>query len=274
VNGRVGLCAMLLAIGVALPDHALAQEAGEAPSAEDRAEAERLTLAGNRAHQTGDFEQAIALYHQALVIAPVPELHYNLGQAYRFSKKPREALAAYERYLELDPDGRVSANARRFAEILRVEIAKIAAPETPVVKEKVDVEPAKPLENPIVAPPPVHNVDRETGSRSLRLSGIAIGAVGVVGLGAGSYFGLRARSLSDELSETDRERWTTADIENFEDGESAERNAIVFGVAGGVLVAGGIALYLVGREGGEIDQPAPLVSIGRDSVNVAISGSF
>jgi hypothetical protein len=109
--------------------------------------------------------------------------------------------------------------------------------------------PPKAPETPAIAPPPPNgrgatsDVAPASGSHTLRLAGIVTGAAGILGLGLGGVFGGVAISS-----------WHSAQSSS----SNAERNtALTFATAsdaafivGGVLVAGGVTLYLVSRSGG------------------------
>jgi hypothetical protein len=77
---------------------------------------------------------------------------------------------------------------------------------------------------------------------SLQWGGIGVAGAGVVAIGAGIYFGLEAKSISDEASD-----WDTFDPERFDEGEAAERNSIIALSVGAACVATGGVLYYLGR---------------------------
>src|SRR5262249_2563816 len=62
-------------------------------------------------------------------------------------------------------------------------------------------------------------------------------------LGAAAYFGLHARSLSDDLSRPH----AVYDPDTIAAGHAADRNFLIASAAGAALVVGGAALYVVGR---------------------------
>jgi hypothetical protein len=90
------------------------------------------------------------------------------------------------------------------------------------------------------------------GSPGLRLAGLGVAGAGVVGLGIGGFFGLRAlgQKADSEPACNGQDQCTTQ--AGYDARKSAVRSAsistIAF-VAGGVLAAGGITLYLVGQPG-------------------------
>jgi clan AA aspartic protease (TIGR02281 family) len=72
-----------------------------------------LNEAGKSAYQRGDFAEAERLFTQALARTPSdPLLHYHRGAALTRLGRIREATAAYETALRLDPPPAVAAAAR------------------------------------------------------------------------------------------------------------------------------------------------------------------
>jgi hypothetical protein len=102
------------------------------------------------------------------------------------------------------------------------------------------------------------------GGRGLQIGGMVAAGVGVVALGAGGWFGWRARSLEDELNGPIDEPYPDDPIGKQEDGERAERNMFILVGTGTGLVATGAVLYYLGiradAEGGRgvAVAPAPL----------------
>jgi hypothetical protein len=78
-------------------------------------------------------------------------------------------------------------------------------------------------------------------------AGIGTGAVGVVTLGVGIMFGIKAMNLSNELSEYDDPiGWQDEILAKEAEGERAERNQIIFTTVGGVLTAAGATMIVLG----------------------------
>ena len=73
----------------------------------------------------GDFAQAIVEYKKALVQLSdsEPVIYQMLGAAYERVEKPKEAVLAYEKYLELAPNGSYAAAIRSILEQLKREAA-------------------------------------------------------------------------------------------------------------------------------------------------------
>jgi hypothetical protein len=90
----------------------------------------------------------------------------------------------------------------------------------------------------------------------------------VAGLGAGVYFGLQAKSLSNELSE----EGAVYDPAKVADGEAADRNLLIATAVGGVLVVGGVVLYMVGKKQGARDGVALTPVVSPDGAGLVLSG--
>jgi hypothetical protein len=102
-------------------------------------------------------------------------------------------------------------------------------------------------------PAPGVEPERERGMSGLSWAGIGAGALGVASLGVGTYLGVRAMK-EDQTSEDAGCSRTTGfcpsergGLEANEKARQAAGLSTVFFVAGGVLTAGGVALYIVGR---------------------------
>ncbi|HEX8111533.1 MAG TPA: hypothetical protein VF516_27570, partial [Kofleriaceae bacterium] len=107
--------------------------------------------------------------------------------------------------------------------------------------------------------------------RNLRIAGMATGAGGVVGVAIGIAFGLHARTLSNELSNTG----VMYDPSKVDAGQRANTIAIA-GMAGGTaLVATGAALYWWGYMQGRSTERVSLAPILSERLTgLAIAGTW
>lgn len=120
--------------------------------------------------------------------------------------------------------------------------------------------------------PPVSKASRPRYS-----AGLVVGALGVVGLGVGTAFGIRAVTKNSESN-------TSGCVDNAcpPDAKQARLDAIkaantatVAFVAGGALVAGGITLLVVGSEHGEARPQARLSVTGPGAMRgILLDGKF
>jgi tetratricopeptide (TPR) repeat protein len=66
-------------------------------------EAKQLYERGMAHFQLEEFDAAIEKWQAGFRMRPVPEFLYNIGQAYRLSRRPEKAIAAYKGYLRMSP---------------------------------------------------------------------------------------------------------------------------------------------------------------------------
>lgn len=161
---------------------------------------------------------------------------------------------------------------------LGIAAAPVAKPVEPVKDTIVAAPPpeAKPAPAEVVAAPPPE-VARPVASKGLRMSqiaGIAVGAVGVIGLGVGIGMGVKAMGdagQKNQLCPAGKPCTNPAAYTAFNDARSAQNLAIPFAVVGGVLVAAGATLLLVDFGGGDV-HVTPTAS--PSGAGAALTGSF
>lgn len=142
-----------------------------------------------------------------------------------------------------------------------------AAPAAPAAQDATAQPPATPVAEddtakPTAAPSP---------GRGLRIGGIAAGGTGLVSLGVGIAFGLKARSLSDQVSNE-----TMYDKSRDDQGHAAQRNMYIFtGIGAAALATGGV-LYYLGDRARRTEQPALTVApaVSPSQITFAVSGRF
>lgn len=114
----------------------------------------------------------------------------------------------------------------------------------------VTIEGLDPLPPPPRAPKPARSValPPPAGLRALQIGGIAAGGAGLVGLGVGTVFVLRALSKnSDSKDDCEGNVCGSTGTEDRRAALAAGDVATVGFIAGGVLAATGLTLFLVGR---------------------------
>ena len=110
----VGLVVLFVA-QAALPPSAIAQDD----------EARGLFLAGRAAFDQGRYEDALDRFREAHRLSGRPELLYNIGQAADRLRRDREALEAFEGYLEQTPsDAPNRSIAQNRVDFLREQLAR------------------------------------------------------------------------------------------------------------------------------------------------------
>jgi tetratricopeptide (TPR) repeat protein len=257
------------------------------PSKQDIAEAKKHFKAAEEAKRKGEWDKAADEYLAAYARFPDPEFYFNVGEVYRNKGDDEKALQYYVKYLEMDANGRGSNAARTaVAEINRALESRKAAEEEARKKayedarKKAEEEQRRKAEEEARKKPPGDDDDDDDDSgeviaanpgRGLRIGGIVSGGIGVVALGAGVFFGLRAKKINDEAAD-----WDVFDPDRFAKGEAAERNMIIcVSVGGAALVTGGV-LYLLGhRAGARAERRMSIAPVLLpDGAGLAAGGSF
>jgi tetratricopeptide (TPR) repeat protein len=247
--------ALLLAIGVLTPAAANAQApaasaspgapappaaspaapaapaAAARPSPEVQAQAEAISAKAFDAYGKGDYAGALALYQQALQLAPAAALYFNVANIY--DKKlpdPHLAIDFYRKCVsasDTTPELTLKATARIQA--LSQDLApKTAAPKT-------------------AAPPKDEAAAGEDPGRSFRIAGGVILGVGAVGLGVGIGFGVDAKAKLDTANKscTGAVCMNQAGVDAMNGANGSATASTAMFVTGGVLAATGIVLLAV-----------------------------
>lgn len=238
---------MRLPLATALAAACWTRTAAADDTADRKARAAALVEAASAAQAKGDYPTAIARLREAYDVIPHPELLYNLGQAYRLSDQPWDAIDEYERYLAVEPKGRFASQARQHLARLKKAVAGKTRPvEPPPPPPPPHDEPPPPPPPHDEPPPPPPEPSRVVVTRPVpgwrRPTAITLAVLGAAGVGAGTYFGLRARSISDELTGHDG-AWTDELLAKQDQGRTAQTYAIVGWAAGGAALLGGVVLF-------------------------------
>lgn len=276
----IGL-ALLLAPAVAVAEPQPTPQAKQAAS-------ERVKKAIAKS-QAGDHETAVELYLEAYTIIPQPLLLSNIGSEYQQMKKPVEALKYFCKYLEADPTGANVTYAASQARVLYVDLGGVPTVPyedvcKPIVKAPPPAEPPpkpQPASAPGLAPEPAPTpgpVDRgpTTSTPAIRYVGIGVAVVGAAALGAGAYYGLEARKISDEITNHDVDDPWPGDIKEREaEGKSAEKKQIGLMIGGGVALAAGVVMFIVGAPKTTNEATISFAPIATpDTVGFAAAGRF
>ena len=224
--------------------------------------------------KAGALDEAIQKLQAAFLLAPAPELLYDLGQAYRLKGDCARALDFYRRFLACDPEGA----ALERAQVRKSEMEKCAAadagavdpstakptapsstpPSTPLLADAPlagdlpSTPPSSSVAVTIAIPPLVQarNTTPEKAPSRWRRNrpALAMAVSAVVLFSASGYFAWRAHHASDQVSQVfDQGRpWTAADAETQQTGMWSDRLAMGSGILG--VAAGGLAAWLFWRE--------------------------
>jgi tetratricopeptide (TPR) repeat protein len=195
-------------------------------------EFDNLVADGGAKFEAKRYAAARAAWKRAYRLEPDPRLLFNIASTYRREGDRERALEHYRKYLAAAAE---DAEYRTLAEeaILKIE-------------EAIEAERAARTAAALPPPesPPASSSRR---ARILRYSGIGVAVGGAALLGVGVFRGLEARELDERLATLpDGTEWTPELQSDYERGQSLERQAIIFSVAGGSAIAIGAALYVAG----------------------------
>ena len=266
------------------------------PSVDAKQKASEHFERGRSAYNFGNYDVAIREYQAAFDLTGSPELMFNIAQTYRTKGDKKLALDFYKKYIELDPtgDGVVSARSHMegierelHAEEVAAELRRKADAEA-ALRRQAETEAARLAAAETAWREAEEAAKRRVGdaeagrrritSRYLRIAGLAAGGAGVVTLGVSSYFGMRARSLSREASDTTG-MWTEEAQRTVDRANSSERTMFILLGVGGAVAITGTVLYLVGtrtNESAPVDPKRITVTPGPipGGAAVFVGGSF
>jgi len=195
---------------------------------------EQLYREGQAAYDAKRYDEAIAKWEQSYAISKLPALMFNLAQAHRLAGHCREAVAAYKKFVALDPEASDAPTATQLIGELE--------PTCPAEVEPPDTQPDK--------PPPhgpgttSHVVDRGHGKR---VFGAVVAGTGLALVATGLYFGNHATSLADEVRTACASgcEWATVEDKDAA-GKRAELLQYVFLGSGAAAIVAGVATYAIG----------------------------
>jgi hypothetical protein len=251
-------------------------------------DAAALEASGNKHFQLAEYDAAIADFKEAFRISSEPGYLYNIAQAYRLKKDCRSSATFYKNYLRAKPDAPNAAKVReRISEMEACAATQPPEPVNPTTTNPTTTNPTNPTtptttppaqpEQPPVQPPepPPEQPSGGGGRGWMTYTGIGGMAVGAIGLGLGVKFMLDGKSANSDLKEKCMTSCTSAEALAIEDdGKAANKKAVIFSVAGGVFLVGGVVLFVLSRGGGGESEPAPAVSLTNHGATVSYGWSF
>jgi hypothetical protein len=246
------------------------------PTEDQKAKVADLANKATAKGDKGEHIEAADLYLEAYKVYPLATMLSNAASQYQKAKKPVEALRYFCMYLEKDPAGIVASYATAQAKVLQTELGNKNIDETnPCVVKAAPVPDPGPALEP-VGPATGTAAEGNSGGATLRTAGLVTGAVGLAGLGAGIYFGFRARSVSNQITNHDPQDPWPGDIKELEEkGEAHEKKQIIFLAVGGALAIGGAVMYMVGRSKAQESGQVSITPVATpDTFGVSVSGGF
>lgn len=232
---------VVLALVVCAPTVRAAGDADKLQEAKDHYDR------GMAHYELGEFGAAVEEFKAAYALSQAPGLLFNLAQASRLNKEYEQALHFYRTYLRVRPDAANRDDVeKRISELepivemrRRAEMEKLSAPQ-PLIEPKTS--PADDKAQAVVVKP------LPPGGRAERIAGIVVGVAGVGLLGAGIGLGLASLDAQNKLSSlaTQMGTWSAEQASLYQTGQRDAAAATGLYVAGGVAVATGVILYVVG----------------------------
>lgn len=298
------------AIAVAsAPQRVHAQPAADKPAADNpvtamsvadkRKVARQYVEAGQAAQESHDYDTAITFYQKAFDLLPHPTLIFDIAQCHRLAGRLDPALSLYRRYLTEVSTGPEAQTARKL--IAEIEAAKAARPRKAdeagaeparqaeagppaIAARKPDVSPmaddphpaaaapspASPPQPEALASPSPVDAGAAYPGRTTRIAGVAISAAGLLALAIGTGYGVRALSISDQLSQPHAPFHQSDYDRGQRDGQIATA-ALIGG--GALIVVGGALTWFGFRHPPSTDRIAiaPLAAPGFAGIVVAES---
>ena len=253
-------------LAAAVPTAALADNAIRPERIPNKAR--QLAEKGRSYHNGGEYTQAIAAFKEAYVLAPSPSLLFNIAQSYRLAGNCDEASWMYRRFLDTNPIGDHKTLAE--AHLSSVEKCgsgglRVTLPET--APDVVNVpDPGK-----LQLTTSLRSDDR---SRTYKRVGLGIAIGGGAALVGAAIFALDARDAENTVAETYKRGGRWQDIQDADArGRRSSTIATALGIGGGVAVASGAVLYLVGRHY-EKAQHIAVTPTGRAGAQVSLTWGF
>lgn len=290
-----GSLALAVPVATLVGSPAAQAQPDDKPATDKKQQAKQYVDQGLAAQAAGRYDEALELYRKAYDLVPHPLLLFNMAQATRLAGRAIAARDLYLRYLDVEPQG---VQARAAREILASLAGQIAAEEAAEQKaaearraeqakedEERKADEARRAEEQQLADEGARRAEAKKADKArrdatasggnrgkgLRLAGMVSGGAGVLGLGVGVMFHLRASSISDELSSPGN----PYDAGKDSDGESAETLSYVAFAAGGALLVGGAAMYFLGRRAGKSgERLAVLPAVSAGSFGLVVSGGL
>lgn len=298
---RITITIFLMTILVASGARAQPRSAPATPvtkiSASQCKQAEKLRIQADELLAAGAIDKAIETYENAYALCAAKKLRaaltFNFGLAFkRRAERPidtsvpeqalaqrrraiedrKSALARFRAFLELVPGGKLTLEAQANMAHLDAEIEEqetiATAEERRILDLREQAREAAELDR------RRREQYRAEARRGRRLRVGAYTAAGLAGasFGIGTYYGLRARTLAQDLSRvTD---WTPTNDAQVSEGERSEMRMILFTSIGGVALGVAGALYWMSRTRTDSMSMTLTMSVAPDAQLLGVSGRF
>lgn len=217
--------------------------AGVAGAQPDKAAAQAAFAEGQQRYAAGEYLPAAMKFETAFAFDPDPVYLFNVAQAYRLGNACPKAVTYYRRFLDAVPNPPNLAKVNQY-----IEQSEACA------KSSATLEPGTAIGQPVVPvviTPPITESPRadDDPGRSKRWLGIGAMVIGGAAIGVGVYYTTEASRLTQKrIAARDECPCDPGYGDSIDaEGKTAVLRARISYAAGGALVIGGVALYLLGR---------------------------
>jgi hypothetical protein len=266
--------AVLTSIGIGV----ITRPVSAQPTAKDRQAASALVTRAIARADAGDHEGAIKLYREAYDVAPDPALLTNIASQLVESAKPEEALHYFCMYLELAPGGSNVPFATSKAKALQIRLGNknveddnvCATPKPPPQGSRGPVEVTPPG-----VPPSEATIEGPHDEPTLNYPAVVVGVAGLAALGVGVYAGIKAKSISDQISHHPITAEWENDIKSIQArGQRYEYIQIGALIGGGVLAVTSVILFVRSSGSHARAHDKATVSVTPTFGGVTVFGTF
>lgn len=199
----------------------------------------------------GDYQTGTRILVDLFIQTGKPVHLFNQGRCYQQNHRWEEALDRFREFLRKadNLDETTRAYVDKHIEECESHLSKSAVAPPPPAAPPTSApmtETPSPVPAPAATPAPAPAVANHPGS-TLRIAGIVTAAVGVVGLGFGTYEYFRHESLVDDLKKKG-DQYSDAQFSDKQSqiNDSKTMSWVGFGVGAAALIAG-TTTYLLGR---------------------------
>ncbi len=187
-------------------------------------------------------------------------------------------VASADGYQSFETEIEVAANGdSKSVEIPALKASNTAAPAAAGLSAPITPNPPVATDTSIPPRNPEPEAPKSHGS-GLRTAAYVTGALGVVGLGIGSYFGIRAISKNNDAEKHCPNGNVCDDQAGASLTDDAKHAAVASNIAIGVgaaLVVGGVVLFLVGKPSSEASAHVELhPMLSRELAGIGLGGAF
>ena len=209
-----------------------------------------LEASGNKHYELAEYDAAIVDFKEAYRLSDEPGFLFNIAQAYRMKNECREASTFYKNYLRRAAEPPNAAKVRERIAEMDACAATQPAPTTTTTTTPAITTADTNVEGPDGDLEDDGEPAPATNRAWMKYAGIGGMAVGAIGIGLGVKFAIDGKAANDDLADKCAVSCTSSEALAIQsDGKAANRNALIFTVAGSAVLAGGVVLFVLSMRG-------------------------